>query len=55
LQRRTGPDGKDPAGPGYAISLQEAIEKQSGLRLEPQKNPTMVLVVDHVEEKPGEN
>ena len=35
---------------GYAISLQEAIEKQLGLKLEPRKNPGIVLVVDHVEE-----
>jgi len=40
---------------GYPISLQDAIEKQLGLRLEPQKNPAMVLVVDHVEEKPTPN
>ena len=40
---------------GYAISLQDAMEKQLGLRLEPRKNPAMVLVVDHVEEKPVEN
>jgi uncharacterized protein (TIGR03435 family) len=45
----------EAAEPGYAISLQEAIEKQLGLRLEPQKNPGMVLVVDHVEEKPAQN
>ncbi|HVW10771.1 MAG TPA: TIGR03435 family protein [Bryobacteraceae bacterium] len=41
--------------PGYAIPLPEALEKQLGLRLEPRKNPAMVLVVDHVEEKPVEN
>ncbi len=40
---------------GYAISLQEAIEKQLGLRLATQRNPAMVLIVDHVEEKPTEN
>ena len=40
---------------GYPISLQEAIEKQLGLRMEPQKNPATVLVVDHIEEKPTEN
>jgi uncharacterized protein (TIGR03435 family) len=41
--------------PGYAISLPDAIQKQLGLRLEPRKNPAMVLVVDHVEEKPIAN
>jgi len=45
----------EASDPGGAISLQEAIEKQLGLKLEPQKNPGMVLVVDHVEEKPSEN
>ena len=44
-----------PSDPSGAISLQDAIEKQLGLKLEPQKNPGMVLVVDHVEEKPTEN
>lgn len=45
----------EASDPGYPISLGEAIEKQLGLRLEPQKNPAMVLVVDHVEEQPAEN
>jgi uncharacterized protein (TIGR03435 family) len=45
----------EASDPGGAISLQEAIEKQLGLKLEPQKNPGMVLVVDHVEEKPTDN
>jgi uncharacterized protein (TIGR03435 family) len=45
----------EASDPGGAITLQEAIEKQLGLKLEPQKNSGMVLVVDHVEEKPAEN
>ena len=45
----------EASDPGGGISLQDAIEKQLGLRLEPQKNPGTVLVVDHVEEKPTEN
>lgn len=45
----------EASDPNSAISLQEAIEKQLGLKLEPQKNPGMVLVVDHVEEKPTDN
>jgi uncharacterized protein (TIGR03435 family) len=45
----------EASDPGGAITLQEAIEKQLGLKLEPQKNPGMVLVVDHVEEKPTDN
>jgi len=43
------------ADPSSAISLQEAIDKQLGLKLEQQKNPGTVLVIDHVEEKPTEN
>ena len=45
----------EAADPGGAISLPEALEKQLGLKLEPQKVPGSVLVVDHVEEKPTEN
>jgi uncharacterized protein (TIGR03435 family) len=45
----------EASDPGGAISLQEAIEKQLGLKLEPQKNMGKVLVVDHVEEKPTDN
>jgi len=50
-----GPGSPEASDPNSAISLQEAIEKQLGLKLEPQKNPGMVLVVDHVEEKPTDN
>jgi uncharacterized protein (TIGR03435 family) len=45
----------EASDPGGAITLQEAIEKQLGLKLEPQKNMGKVLVVDHVEEKPTDN
>jgi uncharacterized protein (TIGR03435 family) len=41
--------------PGGGITLQEAIEKQLGLKLEPQKNPATALVIDHVDEKPTDN
>lgn len=40
---------------GYGITLPDAIEKQLGLRLEPRKNPGLVLVVDHVEDKPTQD
>jgi uncharacterized protein (TIGR03435 family) len=33
----------------------EALQQQLGLKLETQKKLTMVLVVDHVEEKPTDN
>jgi uncharacterized protein (TIGR03435 family) len=42
----------DPSG---ALSLPDAVNKQLGLKLELQKRPMPVLVIDHVEEKPTEN
>jgi uncharacterized protein (TIGR03435 family) len=42
----------DPTG---AVTLFEAIEKQLGLKLEAQKRPVSVLVIDHAEQKPTEN
>jgi uncharacterized protein (TIGR03435 family) len=44
--------GADPNG---ALSLSEAIGKQLGLKLELEKRPAPVLVIDHVEPKPTEN
>jgi uncharacterized protein (TIGR03435 family) len=43
------------ADPSGALSLQEALNKQLGLKLELKKRNAQVLVVDHVEEKPTEN
>ncbi len=45
-------EASDPTG---AISLIEALEKQLGLKLERQKRPISVLVIDHVERMPTEN
>jgi uncharacterized protein (TIGR03435 family) len=42
----------DPSG---ALSLFDAISKQLGLKLEKQKRPLPVMVIDHVERKPTEN
>src|ERR1039458_2974886 len=42
----------DPSG---GPSMFEALEKQLGLKLELQKHPMAVLVIDHVEQKPTEN
>lgn len=42
----------DPVG---AISLLDAIKKQLGLKLEVQKRPQPVLVIDHIEQTPTEN
>ncbi len=46
------PAASDPTA-GY--SLIEAVEKELGLKLESQKRPMQVFVIDHLEEKPTEN
>jgi uncharacterized protein (TIGR03435 family) len=38
-----------------ALTLSEAIRKQLGIRMEMQKQPVEVLVIDHLERKPTEN
>jgi uncharacterized protein (TIGR03435 family) len=43
------------ADPPGALSLFDAISQQLGLRLERQKRPVPVLVIDHIEEKPTDN
>jgi uncharacterized protein (TIGR03435 family) len=53
-----GGDGGAPgaaADPSGGVSLPDALNKQLGLKLEMQKRPMPVLVIDHVEEKPTEN
>jgi uncharacterized protein (TIGR03435 family) len=63
LGRGAGGDGgATPAGgtaeasePSAAISLFDAVAKQLGLKLETQKRPTPVLVIDHIERKPTDN
>jgi uncharacterized protein (TIGR03435 family) len=46
------PTASDPNG---ALSLFDAVNKQLGLKLEMQKRPVPVLVIDHIEEKPTDN
>ena len=41
--------------PSGALSLFDALTKQLGLKLEMQKRPTPVLVIDHVNQKPTDN
>jgi uncharacterized protein (TIGR03435 family) len=41
--------------PNGAISLFDAVSRQLGLKLEKQRRPAPVLVIDHIEEKPTEN
>ena len=42
----------DPSG---AVSLFDAVNRQLGLKLEKQRRPAPVLVIDHIDEKPTEN
>jgi uncharacterized protein (TIGR03435 family) len=41
--------------PNGAVTLFDAVSKQLGLKLEKQRRPAPVLVIDHIEEKPTEN
>jgi uncharacterized protein (TIGR03435 family) len=49
------PDSGVASEPNGALSLLDALPKQLGLKLEKQKRPMQVLVLDHIEEKPTEN
>jgi len=44
--------GAEASDPGGGLTLLEAVEKELGLKLEMQKRPISVLVIDHVEQKP---
>jgi uncharacterized protein (TIGR03435 family) len=51
-----GDEGKSATSdPNGALSMLDAVSKQLGLKLEKQKRPAPVLVIDHIEEKPTEN
>jgi uncharacterized protein (TIGR03435 family) len=55
---RRGGDAPSPEGasdPTGALSLLDALPKQLGLKLEMQKRPLPVLVIDHIEQKPTDN
>jgi len=41
--------------PNGALSLPDAVSRQLGLKLELEKRPAPVLVIDHAEQKPTEN
>jgi uncharacterized protein (TIGR03435 family) len=45
-------EASDPSG---GLSLLDAMQKQVGLKLEMQKRPFPVLVIDHIEQKPTDN
>ena len=58
LRSGSGGSGSDAPGasdPNGGLSLQDAINKQLGLKLVKQKRPVPVLVIDHIDEKPTEN
>jgi uncharacterized protein (TIGR03435 family) len=46
------PSASEPNG---AVSLFDAVNHQLGLKLEKQRRPAPVLVIEHIEEKPTEN
>ncbi len=48
-------DSQQSSDPNGAISLFEAIKTELGLKLEKEKHPAPVLVIDHIEEKPSPN
>ena len=50
-----GPSDGGASDPTGAVSLPDAISRQLGLKLEQQKRPMPVLVIDHIEEKPTDN
>lgn len=43
-----------PSDPNGAISLEDALAKQLGLKLEQQERSVPTMVLDHIEEKPTE-
>jgi uncharacterized protein (TIGR03435 family) len=52
------PNGPRPAPgdePDGSMNVFEALEKELGLKLDEQKRPAPVLVIDHIEQKPAEN
>lgn len=51
-QQNSNPTSSDPNG---ALTLFDAVNKQLGLKLEMQKRPYPVLIIDHIEEKPTDN
>jgi uncharacterized protein (TIGR03435 family) len=56
LTMGSGDEGKSATSdPNGAVPLFDAVSRQLGLKLEKQKRPVPVLVIDHIEEKPTEN
>ncbi len=55
IDRHATNDNAEVADPSGALSLFDALSRQLGLKLEKQKRPLPVLVIEHIEEKPTEN
>jgi uncharacterized protein (TIGR03435 family) len=57
LMRGPGAEGSPPPPPSddAAPNIFTAVQEQLGLKLEPKKAPTDILVIDHVEKTPIEN
>ena len=57
IKLRWTPEGTDPsaADPSLPASILTALQEQAGLKLEPQRLPVEILVVDHIERQPTEN
>ncbi len=53
--RRGGDAGATASDPTGGLSLFDALTKQLGLKLEQQKLPRSVVVIDHAEQKPTDN
>jgi uncharacterized protein (TIGR03435 family) len=54
-QQATGKEGDEASDPNGTISLFDAMTRQLGLKLELQKRPAPVLVIEKIERKPLEN
>lgn len=52
-QQDGAPAAPEPIGVGNTIF--EAVEKQLGLKLKPEKRPEKVIVIDHIDLKPTDN
>ena len=48
-------DNSPASDPSGGLSLLDAMNKQLGVKLEKQKRPSPVLVIDHIEQKPTDN
>ena len=51
-QQAAGASAADPSG---VVSLFDAFKNELGLKLEKEKRPMPVLVIDHIEEQPTAN